>query len=699
MTYDNQILASTSSSIGGEYSSTLSAYEDKTYTLDGSLYSQFFPNKISGLINKVDQDFYTEYSTHSKIIPVSLTPNEDITNGNPAHTVWGSGNTKISNVNKQFVAPLTGEGYDFTDEVFTAFVSDDYIVSNPLLTFSNEISDTSNTEFPANVNVKYKVSLIYDGYQESPLSPFFYDKTFSSSARASQDVTVNISDSYVFNPRVTHIIVYRKNSNNDLYRLVKEVPLDSKVWINESNVNKFIFRDDKKFGSYAALTGINEDREDLSLNYELSAQINDELFVGLAWHKDEEDDVDKYIYKSKPGNFSQFDYVKDFLVLPTVPTALASFNGKIYAFDRNNTYVINPQQMFIEDTFEGVGCLSKDAFVVTEFGMCFADSNNIYLHSGSMAAPIGNNILDVSTYEGWTLGWQKAAAYSEDPVGIDPFVFYDGPTNSFVCFVHGSCDHQCADNVSRAWVYNISRNRWDYWEAPQVKKAIQGMDGDIIISDGNIIYNYKKNSTKRDWKWLSKKLSLTKQTNTKRIHRIKLQGTPTLDTISTPPKWNDDLVVYIDGEIQQLTIPDVNPSKKKGFTKEFSGCFWYDISDLTDIQTTITVSGLNGGDIGGLLPPIGTYIMLDEEVMLVTAQPTTTSLTVTRGRLGTEAVAHDYDPTTQDTEGLEGQRIYNICPIIKLSSKCKGKNIEVKFENQKGTLDSFAIQYIDKVGK
>ena len=89
--------------------------------------------------------------------------------------------------------------------------------------------------------------------------------------------------------------------------------------------------------------------------------------------------------------------------------------------------------------------------------------------------------------------------------------------------------------------------------------------------------------------------------------------------------------------------------------------------------------------------------------MLVTAQPATESiikiLTVTRGRLGTEAVAHDYDPTTQDTEGLEGQRIYNICPIIKLSSKCKGKNIEVKFENQKGTLDSFAIQYIDKVGK
>ena len=697
MTYKNQLLLSSSSNIGGELTSTLSAYEDKTYTTTGSVYHVWYSDKVSGLLNKVDQDFYTEYSTHTKVLPVSLTPNEDVADGTAdTHTVWGSGNAKVSNVNKQFVAPLLGEGYDYTAGSFTAFDSDNYITSNPLLTFSNE--QGTGTELPNNANIKYKVSFLYDGYQESSLSNFFYDKTMTAD-KSSHDVTVNLDESYDFNPRVTHIVVYRKNTDNDLYRLVKEVPLDSKIWVNENGLNKFTFRDDKRFGSYAALTGINEERETTSLNYSLSAQINDELFVSLAWHKDAEDDVKKYVYKSKSGNFSQFDYKKDFLVLPNIPTALASFNGKIYAFDRNNTYVINPQQMFIEDTFEGVGCLSQDAFVVTEFGMCFADVNNIYLHNGSIAKPIGTNILDVSTYEGINLGWQKSVDYSENTLGVNPFVFYDGQTNSFVCFVHASSDINPDSSVSKAWVYSISRNRWDYWESPNVKKAIQGMDGDIIISDGNLIYNYKKDSTKRDWKWLSKKLSLTKQTNTKRMSRIKLQGSPTLDTISTPPKWNDDLVVYVDGEIQQLTIPNINPAKNKGFTKEFSGCFWYDNSDLTDAQTTINVKGLNGESITGALPPIGTYIMLEQEVMLVTANPSSTSLTVTRGQLGTTAVAHDYDASTQSTVGLEGQRIYNICPIIKLPSKCKGKNIEVKFSNQKGVVDSFAIQFIDKGGK
>jgi hypothetical protein len=689
---DNQLFASISSDIGGEYNSSLIAYDNINYSgYDATPFSFSAPNQ-NILTGKVSSVFDTIKTGYPKIVACPLTPNEDLVNDSPnTFTIWGSGNAQISSVSKQFVAPITGMGYDWGETHFDDFDIDNYISQDPLITFSNEIS--GGTEFKNGDNVKYKISLLYDGYQESPLSSFFYDKTMSAD-KSSQDVTLNITQDFVFNPRVTHINVYRKNNDNDLYRLVKEVPLESKLWKNVSGVNKFTFKDSKRFASYSALTGINEENTDTSLNYSISAQINDELFVGLAWHKEVEDDVAKYIYKSKPGNFSQFDYKKDFLVLPAIPTALASFNGKIYAFDRNNTYVINPQQMFIEDTFEGVGCLSQDAFVVTEFGMCFADSNNIYLHNGSAAQPIGNNILDVSTYEGWTIGWQKAAAYSEDTVGIDPFVFYDGPTNSFVCFVHGSCDHNCNPNVSRAWVYSISRNRWDYWEAPKTKKAIQGMDGDIIISDGNLIYNYRDNSTKRDWRWLSKKLSLTKQTGTKRFHKLNLQGSPTLDTISTPPKWNDDIVVYVDGEIQQLTLQTPNVTRNKGFTKEFSGCFLY--ATLAVDGTTVTLKGLNQGTIGKILPPIGSYILIDEEIMLVTAQPTQQTLTVTRAQLGTAAAVHTYDETTQATEGLEGQRIYIVCPVIKLPSKCKGKNIEVKFENQKATIDSFSIEFIDK---
>ena len=423
--------------------------------------------------------------------------------------------------------------------------------------------------------------------------------------------------------------------------------------------------------------------------------VNDSLFVAKAWHPDL-DDSEKYIFKSKPGNFSQFDYTKDYLVLNSTPVALKAFAGKIFAFDRSNLYRINPEGMFVEDVFEGVGCLSQDSAVVTEFGMCFADRNNIYLHDGSVARPIGNPILKATTYEGLKIGWQAAAKHSEDN-GVDPFVFFDGETNSFICFVQGNCEQNCADIVSRAWVYNISRNRWDYWEAPRVLKATQGKDGDVLLSDNKFLYNYKKDGEMRDWTWLSKKLGMTNHLTDKRFHRIKMLGSPTAVTLSTPPKWNDDIVVYVDGEIQQLTKMNTK------FTKSFAGCFLdhgtYGPNWLDGSTTTLFLKGRNDDseDFLGIFPTINTYVMVDDEIMLITAvdkESDPKRVTVTRGQLGTAAVAHTI--TSNTGEGYEGQRLFYVSPTIKLPAKCKGKNIEVLLQNQKGVVDAITIEYIDK---
>jgi hypothetical protein len=87
--------------------------------------------------------------------------------------------------------------------------------------------------------------------------------------------------------------------------------------------------------------------------------------------------------------------------------------------------------------------------------------------------------------------------------------------------------------------------------------------------------------------------------------------------------------------------------------------------------------------------------MIEDEIMLVTAVSGFT-LTVTRAQLGTTAVEHVFDSSTGSTTGLEGQRIFNIAPVIKLPSKCKGKNIQVMLQNQKGVVDSIMIDFIDK---
>ena len=149
---------------------------------------------------------------------------------------------------------MLSNNIDFGSSQFAAFDTDDFIQQDPLLTFDNELG--SGTELPQDANIKYKVSLLYDGYQESPLSSFFYDKTMSAN-KDSHDVTINISPDFRFSPRVTHMLIYRKNQANDLYRLVKQVSLEDKGWVLQDGRYKFTFRDSKRFASYSALTGID----------------------------------------------------------------------------------------------------------------------------------------------------------------------------------------------------------------------------------------------------------------------------------------------------------------------------------------------------------------------------------------------------------------------------------------------------------
>ena len=67
---------------------------------------------------------------------------------------------------------------------------------------------------------------------------------------------------------------------------------------------------------------------------------------------------------------------------------MAAFNGKLYVWDTNNTYRIDPANMTIEDVFEGIGCSGQDSLIVTEYGMFYANRSVAYFHTGATPNPI-----------------------------------------------------------------------------------------------------------------------------------------------------------------------------------------------------------------------------------------------------------------------------------------------------------------------
>ena len=560
-----------------------------------------------------------------------------------------------------------------------------------LLTITNDQAGDTG-EFPANSNIRYKISLIYDGYQESPLSSFFWDKDIGGTAQKSVTVKVSVEDPGVFSARITHMVIYRRVGDNTLYRMVKQIPFNE-GWVYVNSLYTYTFIDNHRTGSYEAMTGISEDTEETNLNYSLSCEINDELFAADCYTDVlEKGDARRYIFKSKPGNYSQFDLKKDYLILRTIPTAMVSFNGRVYAFDRSNTYKINPDGMFIEDTYEGVGCLSQDSIAISEFGMCFADSNNVYLHDGNTPVQIANNILNISTLEGFTIGYQQSIVNTENN-NEKPKVYYDGKANSFVVFIVGTCTTSCSTTVNRAFAYNLSRNRWDYWESPRCKQARTGQDNDILITDGSLLFNYKNSLNYRSWEFRTKQLSLSQLGNNKRFHRINTFGAPTMTTITSPSNpLNNNILVFVDGVPQDLTLENIR------YNKEYTGAKLS--AEINNSATSISLAGHTAdapltGQGNALLPRIGSYLMINDEIVKITAETithsahtpplTTGTYTITRSELGTTAVTQ-----------AANSRLYYIAPSIKLPSKCKGKKIEIHLKGQSGIVDGIGVDFINK---
>ena len=353
----------------------------------------------------------------------------------------------------------------------------------------------------------YKMSVLYDGFQESPLNLFYFSKTPSS------DRDTLIGTVFIKKPpiRASHILIYRKNSADEFYRLVKEMKLDSSwIYDESSDIYSGTFVDNAHLGAtYESITGVSEVLRDTSLNYEVSTTGNNCLIVGNCTHP-ELTNGDHFVVKSKPGTWSIFDWSEDYVTLPNVPTTLKYFAGRIFAWDKANMHKIGFQSMSIEDSYEGIGCLGEQAVVVTDLGMFFADRNNIYKHDGNMVQPIGDPILRSSLNVTEAYPWQDIVH------SYTPRLLYDSAKQSIlVCFE--------TNGVYRAWSFNVLRNRWDLIEIPKPQATILGQYGESFLSDGKHLFNLQSSDTStKKWSYWTKNVDFGSRGLEKKLFNIKV---------------------------------------------------------------------------------------------------------------------------------------------------------------------------------
>ena len=398
--------------------------------------------------------------------------------------------------------------------------------------------------------VFYKVSYLYDGFQESPLSE---STVIELTENADIKATVLVSDVerlQRYFARVSHIRLYRATNPEytdsnpkpiGFYRLVEQLKLDGGIFgpqSGETNKWQAVVTDNNQVSaSYESNTGIPEVITDTSMKYGLSTQINNMHIVGKASNSLDPDITDNMLFKSRPYNFDQFNVVADRLMLPFTPTAIKGYNGRIYAFDINQTCRIEPNQFYIEDVYQGAGCISPKTVITTEYGMFYCDENHIYRHDGNRPSIISQPI------QGGTYAWNQRSiptVVKNDVIAYDAsshtVLFYfptydDVDTNTELVI---DSDQDTPSNLhSYAWGYNIPNQRWDLiyqgiitGSGSSPKMAITSPSGYANIFDSNEIRVIGGHTTDRkNWWWHSKDIDFGARTLAKKLSRVKISGT------------------------------------------------------------------------------------------------------------------------------------------------------------------------------
>ena len=416
-----------------------------------------------------------------------------------------------------------------------------------------------------------KFSYLYDGFQESPLNSIgIKPLTVTTGNYDTVRLVLGIKKASI-PARVTDVIVYVKDGAN--YRFLEQKNINS-FFIDPDDSERImqnyylaISNKEKSLSAtYEARTGCPQTIKRNIVNYELSEELNGELFVANCFIPETDEPAKAYIFKSKPGNFSQFNWINDNLLLPEAPVAIKSLNGRLFAFTPNKIFRINPQGLYIEDIHEGVGCLNKHCVVTTEYGMFLVDRNGAYLHDGSNITKLSTPIESFS-YATWSVGLinflKQSIQVSNSNRKLPVKVSYEPNKGSFLIWGHDVLSYTGVNEyVGRVWAYNLERQRWDYWDAPMHQGLLSKRNGDTyIFTKAYKVKNYLKGDSLRKWEWFSKDIDLGLGTQQKIFSRVKLVGnmTQTIGTVSSA----DSLSVIADRNSYNSSYTEL--SRKKDY--------------------------------------------------------------------------------------------------------------------------------------
>jgi len=480
-----------------------------------------------------------------------------------------SGDLRLSLGEVDFTVP-SGSGNNYVYGFKNSLTMIGKSLSNVTLSVY-DVNNGADPPFSAVTNINdpgtvfWRLSFVYDGYQESPLSLAQWDSSVvdwgNNNGADSISISIAMDKEKMDEGRVTALKLYRSEGFRESYRFVKEIKFPTGFADNVDMYTTTVIDKNENLVSYEAQTSMPESLRRTIVNYNISTPLNGHLFIGGCSDPDNEDDFSSYLFKSKWTNYDVFDWTTDVLALPQKPKALSSFKGKLYAFSESEMYRIDPSGFYVEDIYEGIGCLNNHCVVSTDYGMFWCDSNNIYSFNGEAVIPIGLGILTgaQSFNKDYDCYWHNMIKeyYINDTSHVFRAVFIPERL-SFVIF--GKTLGADNNYKGLALIYNIIKKRWDFADYsslsstnisdPLFNSLVTGEDGSIYLANNTsnmygLAHLYSSADTTRDWDWISKDITLGTGTQDKFIYKAKIDWDIVAPTVKLGLNGDDPTVTTI----------------------------------------------------------------------------------------------------------------------------------------------------------
>ena len=370
------------------------------------------------------------------------------------------------------------------------------------LQFQQEIltfEDISGSGFEPGKIIRYRLAFVYDGLCISPLTDVSWDHTVTGSDTQNIIVTVNINITmlHLVSRRITAVRLYAaeilEGTEQELFRLVKEIELDIHGFSLDPNSGLYtarVFDDGTRYASFNIDAGYSETMKNVSARRKCQCLYNGMIFAGNVYFPLDTNvnvNTNNLVIRSLPYQPSIFNYQEEYCVLGFIPNVLIPYNGRIYAFGKEEYSIINADTLAIEYTSKSCGALQRSHVVATETGIFVYFNGNLYIVDGNKVVPIGEAIKE-NNYSQLSIEGTAFPSFK----WLTGRVYVEYIQNRNAIAVIGETVGETVDAPGKyqqiiAFVYGISTGRWATYmiETPDAYDAY--LKGVYSTEDGSAI--------------------------------------------------------------------------------------------------------------------------------------------------------------------------------------------------------------------